>query len=250
MKAQCPHCKTIQEAPDDATGKRARCKSCRDTFVIINEYEERVVPDIDPSTLPTKTRRANFFTRVWSGIPGPFKTAFLATLGVVSALLFAWYVVRVPNWFTRPPTVPATAGRPLTAGDPESAKLLTELLHCCEYFSGLDTIQTLRTAFSTSNNPVGMLYSGKPNIDVITQAVLVIDKRPLCTDAGMRLLTSQIRDAFQAELRCHQFMADVADGISPPKVSTAKALVAEAVRRTEIAYETLLLQTARFGVFE
>lgn len=259
MRIQCPNCQTVQKAPDDAVGKRARCRSCRDTFVIVNEYVPPLVvpvpglPDSDATAVdapPPKNRSGNILARVWIGIPFPFKTAFLATLGVVSALLFAWYVVRVPKWFNRPPTTPTTAGRPVSEVNPESALLLTEFIHCRDDYAALDTIQVVRAAFAVSDDPLAMLYSGKPNILVVTQAILAIDQRPPCTDAGMRLWSSQIRDALLAELRCQEYITHVADGIRSADAATMKTLVAEAVRRIDIAYETLILQTARFGVAE
>lgn len=34
MMTKCPHCNTLQKAPDDATGREALCKSCRQLFEI------------------------------------------------------------------------------------------------------------------------------------------------------------------------------------------------------------------------
>ncbi len=263
MRIQCPNCQTVQKAPDDSAGKRARCKSCRDTFVIVSEYAPPVVvpisdlpdPDDIPITVdapPPKDRSGNILARAWTGIPAPFKTSFLATLGVVSALLFAWYVVRVPKWFNRPPTAPTTAGQPLADVNPESALLLTELIRCCEGYAALDTVQLARAAFAKEggDNPSFWLNSAKPNIAVITEIILTIEQRPPCTDAGMRLLSSQIRAALLAELRCQRFIADVANGTRSLDADTIKSLINDAVRRIDLAYETLILQAARFGVFE
>ena len=262
MKVQCPNCQEIQNAPDDSVGKRALCKSCRQKFTI-TEYTPPVIlpvadlpdPDDIPITVdapPPKDRSDNIFARAWIGIPGPFKTSFLATLGVVSALLFAWYVVRVPKWFNRAPTTPTTAGRQLTDADIPSAQLLTELIRCCEDYASLDTIQLARAAFAKEggDNLSLWLYSAKPNSAVITEIILTIEDRPPCTDAGMLLLSSQIRDALLAELRCQRFIANVAVGTRSTNATTIKMLIADAVRRTDLAYETLVLQTARFGVVE
>ncbi len=34
MKTKCPHCNTVQKAPDEAAGREALCKSCRKKFTI------------------------------------------------------------------------------------------------------------------------------------------------------------------------------------------------------------------------
>lgn len=34
MKVKCPHCGTVQTAPDEATGREALCKSCRQAFTL------------------------------------------------------------------------------------------------------------------------------------------------------------------------------------------------------------------------
>ena len=262
MKTKCPHCNTVQNAPDEAAGREALCRSCRKAFTI-TEYAPPVIvpvadlPDLEdiPITVdapPPKDRSGNILARAWLGIPGPFKTSFLATLGVVSALLFAWYVVRVPKWFNRPPAAPTTAGRPVSEVNPESALLLTELIRCCEDYASLDTVQLTRAAFGkeAGDNPSLWLNSAKPNSAVITEIILTIGDRPPCTDATMLLLSSQIRDALLAELRYQEYVAAVADGTRSVNVTTIKALVADAVRRTDLAYETLILHTARFGVVE
>ncbi len=265
MKTKCPHCNTVQKAPDEATGKKALCRSCRQKFTIAEYAPPVIVPiadlpspaDLDdiPITVdapPPKDRDGNILSRAWLGIPAPFKTSFLATLGVVSALLFAWYVVRVPKWFNPPPTAPTPAGRQLADADIPSAQLLTELIRCYEGYGSLDTVQLARAAFGkqASNNPSLWLNSAKPNIAVITEIILTIEDRPPCTDAGMRLCSSQIRDALLAELRYQKYIANLADGTRAANATTIKALVGDAVRRTDLAYETLVFQTARFGVFE
>lgn len=82
MKTRCPHCTTIQTAPDEAAGREALCRSCRKVFTI-TEYTPPVIvplgdlPDLDdiaitvdapPAIVPSpKTPKGNFFTRAWAG---------------------------------------------------------------------------------------------------------------------------------------------------------------------------------------
>ncbi len=81
MKTKCPHCNTVQKAPDEAPGREALCKSCRDKFTI-TEYAPPVImpvadlpdPDDIPITVdgpPPKDRSNNIFARAWIGIPAP-----------------------------------------------------------------------------------------------------------------------------------------------------------------------------------
>lgn len=60
MKVKCPHCETIQNAPDDADGKKAMCKACRGTFVITPHSIYPNTP-LDNSTTPVAINR----TAIW-----------------------------------------------------------------------------------------------------------------------------------------------------------------------------------------
>ena len=64
MKTKCPHCNTVQNAPDEAAGREALCKSCRKVFAISEYTTPVVLPLPDP---PKKKPRRNFFGRVWGG---------------------------------------------------------------------------------------------------------------------------------------------------------------------------------------
>jgi len=41
MQTKCPHCQTVQNAPDDAIGKKARCRSCREVFVLTQVLQDQ-----------------------------------------------------------------------------------------------------------------------------------------------------------------------------------------------------------------
>lgn len=101
MKVQCPNCKKVLSVPDEYKGKRIKCKGCQQ--VLIAKPTPVVVP-IDtlqaaespkppaqpkPGPLPS---RGNFLTKIWKRSPVAFRTGFLTTLGVVSALTLCIYV--------------------------------------------------------------------------------------------------------------------------------------------------------------
>jgi len=141
MKTKCPHCHTIQKAPSNSVGKKAKCSSCRKAFTITiyqntplnapqsptggapstadegklashaarqrggkddDDYDNTPITSDGPR--PSDRKGLNIFSRMWAGIPYPFKTAFLATLGVVSALVFAWHVLDIPRRLNPPAT--------------------------------------------------------------------------------------------------------------------------------------------------
>jgi len=72
MKVQCPHCQTIQDAPDNSVGRKALCKSCRGPFVLT---------EVEPPQLPAATERSRTNT-------GPLLLAIVATAGIVCPVAF------------------------------------------------------------------------------------------------------------------------------------------------------------------
>jgi hypothetical protein len=54
------------------------------------------VPLNIPIVLPSK-QKDNLFIRLWNNSPVYFRNSFLATLGVISALVFAYYVMNIPK---------------------------------------------------------------------------------------------------------------------------------------------------------
>lgn len=59
MKTACPNCRHVYKIPDDALGKRVKCKKC-DTAFVIEPYEDEAVertavePVTEPPPLPPK----------------------------------------------------------------------------------------------------------------------------------------------------------------------------------------------------
>jgi len=116
MKVQCPHCKKVLSVPDEYEGKRIKCKGCQGVL-ITNPLEEKIIipkspkpkptPIVVPidvlqasespkSTAPQESQllpsRGNFLTKLWNRSPVAFRTGFLTTIGVLSALALCIYI--------------------------------------------------------------------------------------------------------------------------------------------------------------
>ena len=85
MKTQCPNCKNVFTLPDEYKDKPVKCTRCKKDFV---PEKFKKPPIVVSSQLPSKS---NFVTRIWTKSPVAFRVGFLATLGVLSALFFAYY---------------------------------------------------------------------------------------------------------------------------------------------------------------
>lgn len=90
MKVQCPNCQTFLKVPERYIGKRAKCLKCNHSFVI----------DLPPTPAmsqkaPLPKSKDNIFIKLWSGSPVYFRNSFLATLGIISALVFAYYMMTI-----------------------------------------------------------------------------------------------------------------------------------------------------------
>ncbi|HIJ71281.1 MAG TPA: hypothetical protein HPP87_07955 [Planctomycetes bacterium] len=104
MKTQCPHCKSFYAVPRGYTGGKITCKACGQRFVVA-KYKKP--PVVVPSYLFKKAQfllsREGLIARLWTLSPAPFRNAFLATLGVMTALVVGWYVIVWGDWLKRPP---------------------------------------------------------------------------------------------------------------------------------------------------
>ncbi|MDD5134262.1 MAG: hypothetical protein PHP01_02470 [Phycisphaerae bacterium] len=105
MKTQCPNCKAEFKVPEHYLGKKVKCLKCKNSFIIglpKLEPEQTPVPvplnNLPP--IPAK-QKDNFFVKLWHGSPIAFRTAFLATLGVISALAFAYYLMSAPKFLNK-----------------------------------------------------------------------------------------------------------------------------------------------------
>ena len=77
---KCSQCGEKMEAPESLQGSSLKCPMCQSaTKIPLNKPSKQV---------PRKT--GDILIRIWKNSPAPFRTAFLATLGVFAALLVGW----------------------------------------------------------------------------------------------------------------------------------------------------------------
>jgi hypothetical protein len=86
MKTQCPYCKEILDVPDAYRAKQIKCKVCNGAFVPAPFKK----PPVHPSQIRQSIRKS-FAKLQLKSVPA-FKTAFFATLGVLTALWLAFYI--------------------------------------------------------------------------------------------------------------------------------------------------------------
>jgi hypothetical protein len=101
MRVECPRCKKILSVPDDYKNKRIKCKYCEQVLEAVPLEAKTVVPTniMQKPEVPEKSSeyklrpsQGNFITKIWTKSPAAFRNAFLATLGVVSALVLSIYI--------------------------------------------------------------------------------------------------------------------------------------------------------------
>jgi hypothetical protein len=93
MITQCPKCLEQQEIPDPYRGREIKCLHCKEPF---HATETMPLPQLPKPDVVAETiqivKKHNPIRSAWNKMPKPFKTAFLSTFGVMSALLITYYV--------------------------------------------------------------------------------------------------------------------------------------------------------------
>lgn len=87
MNTQCPKCKKVFALPKEYKGQQIKCPRCKETFV---PQKFKKSPIVVPSNLPRKS--GNLLGKIWNNSPVAYRTGFLATLGVITALLLSIYI--------------------------------------------------------------------------------------------------------------------------------------------------------------
>jgi len=112
LKTKCPNCNKSLSFPEEYLGRRIKCPACKNVLIAETIKEKPSIPPPTPSTspqindsyrdntLPTSTsNNKNIILRAWSNSPAAFRNAFLATLGVIAALLLVWQVFGLKSKF-------------------------------------------------------------------------------------------------------------------------------------------------------
>ncbi len=103
MKIQCPTCQAKFKAPDSYVDKKVKCLKCKNFFVIEPPKTDPTFPDLPKlaNKLIPSVHPQNLFAKLWNGSPVYYKNSFLATLGVLSALAFAYYFMSIPKFLNK-----------------------------------------------------------------------------------------------------------------------------------------------------
>lgn len=107
MKFACPNCFVEYDREAVKTGQKARCSHCQKVFTI-SPSPIKCSPKVPfeklppPPPTPKYQEKPALLKKLWSSIPSVFRTAFIATLGVVCALWFALNVMGVGRKLTSP----------------------------------------------------------------------------------------------------------------------------------------------------
>lgn len=97
MDFKCPNCNVSYKNKAAKPGQKAKCKVCNSIFRIPLSIELLVESPIQ-SPLATeqfkKAKQAAMVAarRIWTNAPTPFRNAFLATCGVLSAMMVTWFI--------------------------------------------------------------------------------------------------------------------------------------------------------------
>lgn len=102
VKIQCPNCNKQFKAPDEYEGKKVKCAKCN--FVFYAQKIEDKLNELLKKTIQKKPKGQNLFIKIWNNSPIVFRTAFLATLGVISALVIAYLCLDWANTIKKAPS--------------------------------------------------------------------------------------------------------------------------------------------------
>jgi len=80
METKCPFCDEVFKIPKEYFGDFVICPFCKQSF-----KATRIQKHLPPE------QKENVFVRLWNNSPTAYRTGFLATLGVISAVFFVYY---------------------------------------------------------------------------------------------------------------------------------------------------------------
>jgi hypothetical protein len=106
MITQCDKCKKKQDVPDVYRSRQIKCQHCKESIIANECVALPEIPKPDPVQATIEIiKKRNPIRSAWNRMPTPFKTAFLSTFGVMSALLITYYVYGSPLWTSTPKSV-------------------------------------------------------------------------------------------------------------------------------------------------
>ncbi len=270
MKVKCPHCGAVAQAPGEFTGRRVQCPKCKKVLVAIPDMDagsssaEKTLPQSkQPESQESPKPKGNFFTRSWTKSPVAFRTAFLATFGVIAALWAAWYIFGVARYFTTPKlkeaayTPPATTTpaspekRPTGAKEavvravaqPIDVPYLAAAIRFIAYMEGLYQVQNARiiaakeyAAFTSSTRYAAVLSVCQKTLADLETRVASLQVPP---DTDLRRTQEYIMEAIAAERDFERSLTMFAKSKRPE--SRVEAITEEAERTVDL-YSRAMMQ--------
>jgi len=254
MKVGCPHCSKILSVPDTHKGKRIRCAGCdsvlKATPLAVGKCprpsQSKAESSNPPPAPPTKdepaqaaewrshtpvvplpqTNRGNFLTKAWHSCPVAFRTAFLATLGVIAALWLTWHLSGLPSR-VRPPATATTPSVPEPPPDqfalidspesrlsPANVWALTVLYTSAKQLETFQQIRSLCATYAASEvrmrKATGRLLDETAHqlrTDTSTLSTLIMPSDPRLSSPSFHDVQRAQIDAMHAELNVMSSLA-------------------------------------------
>lgn len=94
MKTLCPQCGNVFDVPNHYFEKPVKCLVCKFQFVATQYTPVPITEEVGKvaSKAVENVKKNNPIRSAWSRMPTAFKTAFLATFGVLSAIMITYYI--------------------------------------------------------------------------------------------------------------------------------------------------------------
>lgn len=242
IKFNCTECGEKLESPSSLQGKSLRCPMCKTRVK---------VPVVAPKK-PIVRKTGNILLRAWRNSPAPFRTAFLATFGVISALVLAFYIYGLsqrlsspppPRYtspppyqpsFTEPATLPESEREPIPPTQPEivadmEMELLASAVQIYERCNSLDILQNIRifAAQKYSHNLQAMIHALSCSQDQLEDLYFNTQKLKVPVNANLEKAYNDILKAIEAEYTFQKSIISLAN--EPDSVR----LMAEVKRKSE-----------------
>jgi len=236
MKAQCPNCQTRFKAPDSYAGKTVKCLKCKNSFTIElpKPEPEKISLPVPLNTLPVPPikQRGNFFIKLWNNSPVAFRTAFLATLGVLSALLFAYYVIRVPKFVSEKTTSITTQTSSIQTAHPQNLQKLAAIIILNAYVWKYDElywfeVKAMDQFIATANPSFMVAFSKTMELQLATLYTKIYNLK-LPQEEKIQLCHKYLLDAVETDCKLQKkvqsFMtySDSLSGAESGKISANK----------------------------
>lgn len=193
MKIICPKCDQEFHVTEKTAGKKAKCSNCDKIFRV-----EKPQPPYQKADI----------TAVWAKCPPAFKTAFLATLGVISALVISYYFADFA--FFKKNNEASNAAESLPIERVSTDNIDRDIVLLFYYIRDLETIRFVRTNFAQNHTSLRTLRAFKRHIKPLADRLEFVSDEVLNLDFKDRPELNGIRVLYVTAMRAE---VDVLDDI-------------------------------------